>query len=196
MDEEAQLLERLRAGDEEAFVTLVTRHHDSMLRLASSFVPTLSIAEEVVQDTWLGVVRGLERFEGRSSIKTWLFRILVNRARSTGKSERRVVPVEDPEPAVDSFRFGPDGRWASAPAPWAEEVDERLEAEDLAGALRSAFLELPARQRQVVGLRDVDGLTSREVCEVLDITEGHQRVLLHRGRSRLRRALETAQVKL
>lgn len=196
MDEEVRLLERLRAGDEEAFVTLVSRHHASMLRLASSFVPSHAVAEEVVQETWLGVVRGLERFEGRSSFKTWLFRILVNRARSAGTRERRTVPVgSGSEPAVDASRFGPDGRWASPPAPWADEIDDRLEAAELAGKLRIAFSELPPRQRDVVGLRDVDGLTSREVCEVLDITEGHQRVLLHRGRSRLRQALETAQAR-
>lgn len=167
-----------------------------MLRLASSFVPTRAAAEEVVQETWLGVVRGLERFEGRSSIKTWLFRILVNRARTAGERERRVVPVGALEPAVDASRFGPDGRWAPPPAVFAEEVEDRLAAGELAGVLRAAFFELSPRQREVVGLRDVDGLTSREVCEVLDITEGHQRVLLHRGRSRLRQALETAQARM
>jgi RNA polymerase sigma-70 factor (ECF subfamily) len=192
MDEEVRLLERLRAGDEDAFVTLVTRHHDSMLRLASSYVPTRAAAEEVVQDTWLGVVKGIDRFEGRSSLRTWLLRILVNRARTTGTRERRLVPIGDVEPAVDPSRFGPDGRWATPPAPWAEEVEDRLDAAELAGTLRSAFSLLPPRQREVVALRDVDGLTSREVCEVLDISEGHQRVLLHRGRSRLRQALESA----
>jgi RNA polymerase sigma-70 factor (ECF subfamily) len=191
MDEEVGLLERLRAGDEEAFVVLVTRHHDSMLRLASSFVPNRAAAEEVVQETWLGVVRGIERFEGRSSLKTWLLRILVNRARSAGVRERRLVPVGEAEPAVDPSRFDAEGRWSSPPAPWAEEVEERLDAAGLRGTLRSAFSQLPPQQREVVALRDVDGLTSREVCEVLDITEGHQRVLLHRGRSRLRQALES-----
>lgn len=192
MDEEVRLLERLRAGDEDAFVTLVTRHHDSMLRLASSYVPSRAAAEEVVQETWLGVVKGIDRFEGRSSLRTWLLRILVNRARTTGARERRLVPVGDVEPAVDPARFGPDGMWASPPVPWAEEVEERLDAAGLAGTLRTAFSLLPPRQREVVALRDVDGLTSREVCEVLDISEGHQRVLLHRGRSRLRQALESA----
>ena len=191
VDPDVELLERLRAGDEQAFVTLVARHHDSMLRLASSFVPSTAIAEEVVQDTWLGVVRGIDRFEGRSSLQTWLLRILVNRARTAGVKERRHTPIGDAERAVDASRFDETGRWSSPPAHWIEQADERLEAATLKDTIRAALGDLPPLQREVVGLRDVDGLTTREVCEVLDITEGNQRVLLHRGRSRLRQALES-----
>jgi len=111
MDPDGELLLRLRSGDERAFVSLVERYHEPMLRLAASFVPSRAVAEEVVQDTWLAALRGLEAFEGRSSLKTWLFRILVNRARSTGSKEQRTVPVADPEPAVDPSRFGGDGGW-------------------------------------------------------------------------------------
>jgi RNA polymerase sigma-70 factor (ECF subfamily) len=161
-----------------------------MVRLASTFVPTAA-AEEVVQDTWMVVVRGIDRFEGRSSLRTWLLRILVNRARTTGARERRTSPVDDVERAVAPSRFDQHGAWAVPPTPWVEQADDRLAAEAIGPTMRSALLDLPAMQRQVVELRDVDGLTSREVCDVLDITEGNQRVLLHRGRSRLRQALET-----
>jgi RNA polymerase sigma-70 factor, ECF subfamily len=191
VDDDIELLERLRAGDEQAFVTIVARHHDSMLRLASSFVPSQAVAEEVVQDTWLGVVRGIDRFEGRSTLQTWLLRILVNRARSTGMKERRHAPIADTERAVDASRFNETGQWSVPPTPWADQVDERLAADKLKDAIRTALGHLPALQREVVALRDVDGLSTKEVCEVLDITEGNQRVLLHRGRSRLRQALES-----
>ena len=149
------------------------------------------MAEEVVQDTWLGVLRGLGGFEGRSSFRTWLLRILVNRARTTGARERRSVPVGDPEPAVDPSRFDDTGHWAAPPERWVEEADRRLDAAKLAGRLRSAIDDLPDRQREVVTLRDIEGLSSEEVCSVLEISEGSQRVLLHRGRSRLRQTLET-----
>ena len=190
-EEEAQLLDALRAGDEEAFVKLVDRHQATMMRLARSFVRSQEVAEEVVQDTWLGVLRGVERFAGRSSLRTWLLRILVNRARSAGVLESRSVAIGDVEPAVGSARFDAGGGWIAPPRPWVEESDERLLAESLAGPIWEAVEELPARQREVLMLRDVDGLTSEEVCAVLDISEGNQRVLLHRGRSRLRQALET-----
>jgi RNA polymerase sigma-70 factor, ECF subfamily len=188
---DAELLVRLRAGDERAFVTLVRRHHAAMLRLAACYVPNAAVAEEVVQDTWLGVLRGISGFEGRSSIQTWLFRILVNRARTTGERERRSVAIGDAGPAVDGSRFDVTGQWAVPPAHWADDADERVDAAKLAGRLRSAIGELPERQREVVTLRDVEGLSSEEVCSVLDISESNQRVLLHRGRSRLRQALET-----
>ena len=192
MDGDAVLLERLRGGDEEAFVTLVSRHHESMVRLACSFVPSRAVAEEVAQDTGLGVVRGIDRFEGRSSLRTWLLRILVNKAKTAGQRERRTVPFGDAESAVDPARFDGSGMWTTPPPHWADSVDDRLTAESFAKALRAGLDGLPAMQREVVNLRDVDGLTSQEVCEVLDITEGNQRVLLHRGRSRLRQSLETA----
>jgi len=188
---DAQLLTALRAGDERAFVTLVRRHHDAMLRLASSFVPNVAVAEEVVQDTWVGVLRGIDGFEGRSSFRTWLFRILVNRARTTGARERRTIAVGDTEAAVAASRFDGGGSWASPPERWIEEVEDRLEAGKLADFLRTAIDDLPDRQRQVVTLRDIEGLSSEEVCSVLEISESNQRVLLHRGRSRLRQAIET-----
>jgi RNA polymerase sigma-70 factor, ECF subfamily len=188
--DDLELLDGLRAGDEQAFIVLVGRHHEAMVRLASTFVP-VDAAEEVVQDTWMVVVRGIDRFEGRSSLRTWLMRIVVNRARTTGGKERRTPPVADVERAVDPSRFDRAGAWAVPPVPWVEQADDRLTADAAAPLMRSALRDLPTLQRQVVSLRDVDGLTSREVCDVLDITEGNQRVLLHRGRSRLRQALET-----
>lgn len=188
--DDVELLERLRAGEEEAFLMLVARHQTSMLRLARSFVSSSAVAEEVVQDTWLGVVRGIESFEGRSSFKTWLLRILVNRARSTGASESRSFAVGDAGPVVDSSRFDASGAWMSPPQHWVEDSEDRLVAESMAEQIRSALEELPGRQREVVLLRDVDGLSSEEVCQVLDISEGNQRVLLHRGRSHLRQVLE------
>ena len=196
-DTDAELLGRLRAGDERAFVTLVRRHQAAMLRLATSFVPNAAVAEEVVQDTWIGVLRGIGGFEGRSSFRTWLFRILVNRARTAGARERRTIAVgdtgavSDTGAAVAASRFGADGSWLSPPERWIEEVEDRLEAGKLAGLIKTAIEELPDRQRQVVTLRDVEGLTSEEVCGALDISVSNQRVLLHRGRSRLRQAIET-----
>jgi RNA polymerase sigma-70 factor, ECF subfamily len=188
---DAELLGRLRAGDELAFVTLVRRHHAAMLRLAACYVPSAAVAEEVVQDTWLGVLRGIGGFEGRSSVRTWLFRILVNRARTAGARERRSIAIGDPGPAVDGSRFDATGHWAAPPERGVEEADDRVDAAKLADRLRSAVDDLPERQREVVTLRDVQGLSSEEVCSVLDISEGNQRVLLHRGRSRLRQVLET-----
>ena len=185
------LLQRLRAGDEQAFVVLVRRYHDSMIRLASSFVPSRAVAEEVVQDTWMGVLRGIGGFEGRSSFRTWLFRILVNRARTAGARERRSVAIGDAGPAVDQSRFDAAGAWVAPPEQWIEDIDDRLRAGKMAHRIRSAIEELPSRQREVVTLRDVDGLSSDEVCHVLEITDGNQRVLLHRGRSRVRQVLET-----
>jgi RNA polymerase sigma-70 factor (ECF subfamily) len=190
-DQDALLLERLREGDEEAFLTLVGRHQASMLRLARSFVSSGAVAEEVVQDTWLGVVRGIDNFAGRSSFRTWLLRILVNRAKSTGVREDRSIAIGDAGPAVDRSRFDASGAWMAPPQHWIEDSHDRLEAESMAEQIRSALEDLPGRQREVVLLRDVDGLSSEEVCEVLEITEGNQRVLLHRGRSRLRQALES-----
>ena len=150
MDSDIELVERLRAGDEQAFVALVGRHHGSMLRVARAFVPNSAVAEEVVQDTWLVVLRSIGQFEGRSSLKTWLYRILINRARSSGVKEHRSVPTDDPGRAVDPSRFDGAGNWASPPPHWAEEVDDRLRAADLAGQLRKALDELPPLQREVV----------------------------------------------
>jgi RNA polymerase sigma-70 factor, ECF subfamily len=186
------LLDRLRLGDEQAFVTLVERYRSSMLRIAAAYVPGPAVAEEVVQDTWMAVLRGAGRFEGRSSVRTWLFRILVNRARSAGVRERRSVPLgTDLAPAVDQSRFDATGSWRVPPAHWHDQVDDRLVAERIAGRIKSAIMDLPARQREVVTLRDIEGLASDEVCGVLEISEANQRVLLHRGRSRLRQVIES-----
>ncbi len=185
------LLGRLRSGDESAFLGLVARYNASLLRVARGFVPSEAVAEEVVQDTWIGVVRGVERFEGRSSFKTWLFRILVNRARTTGVREHRHDTFDPTEPAVGTDRFDATGAWAEPVAPWESDVDDRLVAASWGPTLSSALDALPDRWRDVVVLRDVEGLTSDDVCAVLGISEGNQRVLLHRGRSRLRAALES-----
>ena len=190
MEADGELLLRLRSGDERAFVGLVRRYQEQMLRLAAGFVPSRAVAEEVVQDTWLAVLRGLDAFEGRSSLRTWLFSILVNQARTTGTREHRSVPVPDPEPAVDPARFDAGGSWAEPPEHWVEAAERRLEAGKLADRLRTLMTELPARQREVVLLRDVEELSSEEVCSVLAISDANQRVLLHRGRSRLRQLFE------
>jgi RNA polymerase sigma-70 factor (ECF subfamily) len=190
VDEDGELLARLRAGEEQAFVTLVARHHTAMLRLAGSYVRSPAIAEEVVQDTWIGVLRGLDSFAGRSTFRTWLFRILVNRATSTGVREHRSVAVADIGPVVDRSRFDASGAWMSPPQHWVEDSEERMLAQGLTGQIQQALDALPARQREVVVLRDVDGLSGQEVCDALEISEANQRVLLHRGRSHLRQALE------
>jgi len=190
VDADAPLLARLRAGEQDAFVALVERHHATMTRLARSLLSNRAVAEEVVQDTWLAALRGLDGFAGRSSFRTWLLSILVNRARSAGVRERRSVPVGDAGPVVDRARFDASGAWMAPPEHWVEDSDERLLAQGLAGDIRAALQELPERQREVVMLRDVDGLSAHEVCAVLELSDANQRVLLHRGRSRLRQALE------
>jgi RNA polymerase sigma-70 factor (ECF subfamily) len=187
--DDVELLARLRAGDESAFAVLVDRYHGPMLRLAAMFVPSRAVAEEVVQDTWLGVFRGVDRFEGRSSLKTWLFRILLNRARTTGRRERRTMLLDD-ESALDRVRFDAGGHWSTPPVAWTDEIENRLDAAGITERIQAAIDALPGGQREVVVLRDVDGLSSEDVCDLLDITDGNQRVLLHRGRSRIRRVLE------
>ena len=182
---------------------LVGRYQQPMLRLARTMVPSHAVAEEAVQDTWMGVVRGIEQFEGRSSLRTWLFRILVNRARSAGSSERRSggggAPgalgsrshdETDGGPAVDPSFFDTRGSWVEPVTRW-EESEDRLDAATLAPFLKVALDQLPPRQRQIVLLRDLDGLSGSEVCDVLGVSPGNQRLLLHRGRSQLRRQLET-----
>jgi RNA polymerase sigma-70 factor (ECF subfamily) len=186
---EQELIERLRKKDEDAFAVLVELYHQPMIRLALSFVPDRSVAEEVVQDTWVGVIRGIDGFEERSSLKTWMFRILVNRARQTGVRERRSFSMADMESA-DPNHFSPDGSWSRPPVPWADDVVDRLFASAMAGPLRIAIDNLPPTQCQVVTLRDVERLSPQEVCDVLGITEANQRVLLHRARSQLRRTIE------
>jgi RNA polymerase sigma-70 factor (ECF subfamily) len=191
VETDLELLDRLRSGDEGAFVILVTRYQESMVRFARSLVPSHAVAEEAVQDTWIGVVRGVERFEGRSSFKTWLFRILANRARSAGASEYRHITIE-PGNAVRASSFNSAGDWAAPVEPWAEEAETRLDAAVWAPTLKAALAHLPERQRQVVLLRDVEDLPSEDVCHILGISAGNQRLLLHRGRNRLREALLAA----
>jgi RNA polymerase sigma-70 factor, ECF subfamily len=190
-DPDADLLDRLRAGDEHAFAVLVGRYRPAMLRLASGYVPSRAVAEEVVQDTWVGVLRGIGGFEGRSSVRTWLFRILVNRAQTAGVRERRSLAVEDMGPVVDQSRFDQSGHWIAPPEAWVEQAEDRLVAAKMAGRVRLAIDDLPARQREVVSLRDIEGLSGEEVCAVLGISDANQRVLLHRGRSKLRQILES-----
>ncbi len=191
VESDVELLARLRAGDESAFTSLVSRYQGSLLRVARTFVPNHAVAEEVVQDTWIGVLRGVDHFEGRSSFKTWLFRILVNRARTSGVREHRHLPVDPSESAVSADRFDGNGAWATPLSPWELDADDRVVAATWGATLRTAIDDLPVRQRDVVLLRDVEGLSSADVCEVLGISEGNQRVLLHRGRSTLRTALES-----
>jgi RNA polymerase sigma-70 factor (ECF subfamily) len=187
---EGELLARLQTGDEEAFACLVDRHHAAMVRLARAYVRSQAVAEEVAQEAWLGLLRGLDRFEGRSSLRTWLYRIVVNRAISTGLHERQHLPVGDSELADDGGRFSQDGWWVTPPVHWADEAVDRMVAPEVAARVRRFVAELPPAQRQVVTLRDVEGLPSAEVCDILGISEGNQRVLLHRARTRIRQHLE------
>jgi len=185
------LVRRLRSGDESAFAEVVDAYHSSMVRLAQTFVSSRAVAEEVTQDTWLAVLKGIGRFEGRSSLKTWIFRILSNRARSTGVREQRTTPVDvSDEAAVDRRRFDAGGAWSDPPAHWSDEVVDRFSSGPLVAQVRATISDLPESQRAVVTLRDLDGLSSKEVCDVLQISEVNQRVLLHRGRSRIRARLE------
>jgi len=188
--EEHELVARLRAGDEAAFSDLVEQHHPAMVRLALLHVRSRAVAEEVAQEAWLGLLRGIDRFEGRSSLRTWLFRIVVNRAISTGIRERVHLPVSDEELETTDGRFSQDGWWARPPEHWADQVLDRVAAPALVARVREVIAELPPLQRDVVTLRDVDGLSAVEVCRVLDISEVNQRVQLHRARTRIRAALE------
>jgi RNA polymerase sigma-70 factor (ECF subfamily) len=196
-----QVLEALKRGDEAAFCRLVERHQSLMLRVALRYVHSAAVAEEVVQETWLGVLNGLDRFEGRASLKTWIFRILTNRALSRAERERRVLPFsafagDDDEPAVDADRFrGPDdqwpGGWKTFPASWEALPEERLVARETLALVGRAIAELPERQHLVIVMRDIEGWSSDEVCQALAISEGNQRVLLHRARSKVRQSLES-----
>ncbi len=191
---ERSLVAAIRRGDQEAFVTLVERHHASMLRVARMFVRTTAVAEDVVQETWLAVIQGIDRFEGRSSLKSWLFRILTNRAKTRGVREARMVPFSstvsghEDEAAVDPDRFGTDGSWHSLPA--AAPTDEQVVSKEIRKAVETCIAKLPPQQQLVITLRDVEGVEADEVCELLGLSESNQRVLLHRARSKVRAALE------
>jgi RNA polymerase sigma-70 factor (ECF subfamily) len=182
VDVDAGLVDRLRAGEEAAFVELVRRYQPQMLRLAEATVGSSAVAQEVTQDTWIAVMRGVDRFEGRSSFKTWLFHILMNRARSAASKEQRAGRPDE----FAGEKFDQSGAWSEPPVPWADEAESRLDAEELADRVKDLLPRLPAAQREVVVLRDVEGLSAADVCQLLDLTEGNQRVLLHRGRARLR----------
>ncbi|WP_280338920.1 RNA polymerase sigma factor [Nocardia neocaledoniensis] len=196
-----ELVRRLRGGDESAFALVLTAWSGSMLRLARSFVSTPASAEEVVQDTWLAVVRGIDGFEGRSSVKTWVFRILVNTAKKRGIREHRTIPFgsllpEDSGPTVDPRRFRPahdpyPGHWRPGEQPqrWSEPEDS-AERGEIGAVIALAMAELPARGRVVLTLRDAEGCTAEEVCELLGISAGNQRVILHRARAAVRARLE------
>jgi RNA polymerase sigma-70 factor, ECF subfamily len=200
--DEAQLLRSLRDGDETAFAMLVDEHGSAMLRIARLYVRDRAVAEEVVQEAWLGVLRGIDRFEGRSSLRTWLFRIVTNLAKTRGVRESRSVPfsalvgdeVEDAGPSVPPERFRDpgdrwSGHWASPPEKWGRPEQELLSAETR-GVIARAIEALPDVQRQVITLRDVEGWSSDEVCNALGLSETNQRVLLHRARTKVRHALD------
>ncbi|MFQ5961541.1 MAG: RNA polymerase sigma factor [Candidatus Methylomirabilales bacterium] len=197
------LLEALRRGEEAAFVTLLERYHQPLLRLATFFVKNWAVAEEVVQETWLGVFQGIDRFEARSSLKTWIFRILANRAKSRARREGRTPSlsslatseIEAAEAAVEPGRFQGaheelPNHWASPPKSWGENPEKRLLAQETRAQIQTAISTLPEAQQVVITLRDVNQLTPEEVCNILEISETNQRVLLHRARSRVRRVLE------
>ena len=189
----------LRAGDEGTFRRLFAEHHRVMKHIARGYVSSDAVAEEVVQETWLAVVSGIDRFEGRSALTTWIFSVLINQAKTHQARERRSVPLSSlgdaaDHPAVDPDRFQQDddawpGHWATPPRPW-QRPDRRLLSLEVRDHLRSALAELPARQRLVVALRDVEGASATEVRDLLALSPENQRVLLHRGRSRLRSLLE------
>jgi RNA polymerase sigma-70 factor (ECF subfamily) len=192
--QDAKLVERLRAGDEAAFMELIRELNPSLLRVARMFVPTSALAEDVVQETWLAVLNGIDRFEGRSSLKTWIFRILTNTAKTRGERERRSVPfstldLEEGgfEPAVERSRFTGTGHWAVLPRAWPE---DRLLANETRSMIERAIERLPPSQRTVITLRDVEGWTADEVRNALELSETNQRVLLHRARAKVRSALE------
>lgn len=203
-DSERALIEALRRGDEAAFTALVEELTPALTRLALAHVPSRAVAEEVVQDTWLGVINGIDRFEGRSALRTWIFQILLNNARTRGKREKRTLPFSSlrrraeegrDEPAVDPDRFQgrrgeAPGAWASPPASW-NEPEHALATAETRRVLLEAIAALPPRQREVITLRDIQGYSAEEARNALGVSETNQRVLLHRARSKVRAALES-----
>ena len=198
--DDARVVKALRARDESVFEMLMREYNPSLLRVAQIYVTSRAVAEEVVQETWLGVLNGIDRFEARSSLKTWIFRILTNIAKTRAQREGRTLPFSAlerpdavPEPAVGPERFLPPdharwpGHWAAKPEPWPE---ERLLAGETRAVVEHAIEQLPPAQRAVISLRDVEGWSSEETCNALGLSETNQRVLLHRARSKVRQALE------
>jgi RNA polymerase sigma-70 factor, ECF subfamily len=193
-------LAALRAGDERAFRDLFARSYPMMKRVARAYVASDAVAEEIVQETWMAIVTGLDRFEGRSALGTWIFSILTNQAKTHSAREKRALPFscvasgEAEEPSVDPDRFQKDddawpGHWATPPRPW-QKPERRLLSLEARDHLKAALAQLPDRQRLIVGLRDIEGHSAEEVCDLLGLSPENQRVLLHRGRSRLRAVLE------
>ncbi len=200
--DDAVLVAALRAGDEVAFAWLVDRYDATLRRLARNYVSSTAVAGEVVQDTWLAVLLGIDRFEGRSSLKTWLFRILMNKARTRGVREHRSVPVSSIGDDDETSGFGPErfrpaddpvaaGHWSSLPSRWEDQPQERLASRETLDRVQDSIASLPPNLRQVLVLRDIEGWSSGEVCDVLSLSPSNQRVLLHRARAKVRRDLET-----
>ena len=204
--DEASVLDSLRAGEEAAFTWLVDQYHPSLVRLARLFVQDETVAEELAQETWLALLQGLDRFEGRSSLKTWIFTILTNKAKTRGQREKRTVSLSDLEaelhaatqPTVDPERFNLTQAqgdrhhwvWPTRPASWTAIPEETLLSQETMGLIRQAIDGLPENQRLVITLRDIQEFSTEEVCNVLGISETNQRVLLHRARAKVRQALE------
>ena len=201
--EDRRLVEALKAGDERAFSDLLTQYHSSLIRVAMMYVSTRVVAEEVAQETWVGVIKGLARFEGRSSLKTWIYRILTNTAKTRAEREGRTIPFSslaggggDDDPVVDADRFLDashhtwGGHWETYPRSWSEMPEQRLLSSEMRNRIEEAVDTLPVTQRTVIRLRDIEGFSSDEVCSLLDISEGNQRVLLHRARSKVRASIE------
>ena len=195
-----QTLAALRSGDERAFRDVFARSYPMMKRVARAYVASDAVAEEIVQETWMAIVTGIDRFEGRSALGTWIFSILTNQAKTHSAREKRAVPFSSvattdfEEPVVDPDRFQKDdeawpGHWATPPRPW-QKPERRLLSLEARDHLKAAMAQLPDRQRMIVGLRDIDGHSAEEVCDLLGLSPENQRVLLHRGRARLRAVLE------
>jgi RNA polymerase sigma-70 factor (ECF subfamily) len=200
---DAELIDKLRQGDEDAFMKLVEEYQLSMFRVVSMYVQDQAVAEEVIQDTWIGVLKGLDRFEGRSSLKTWIFTILTNRAKTQAQREGRYISASDlidddepDEPSVDPSRFLPEGHryaghWATKPGDWSNIPEEYFLSLEIRSLINIAINRLPTSQRKVITLRDIEGWSSDQVCNILEISDTNQRVLLHRARSSVRRAIES-----
>ena len=197
MAEDARLVEALARADEATFIEVVDRYQPAMFRLALTYTSSRAVAEEVVQEAWLGLLDGIKRFEGRSSLRTWLLRIVTNIARRRAQREGRSIPfssldreTESGEPAVEPRRFGTDRDWSAPPQSWAGLPEDRLFSQETMDHVRAAVEALPELQRQVIMLRDIDGLSGDEVCNVLLLSDTNQRVLLHRARSKVRARME------
>ncbi len=196
--DEHELVERLRAGDRTAFAAVVTRHAGALLRFATTFVKDRPLAEEVLQDAWVAALEHLDNFEGRSALRTWLFHIVANKARTRLAREGRSTPFsalgapdDAHEPAVSPDRFDQRGMWKEPPGPWSEENPERLaQGVETRAVIERAIAELPEAQRAVITLRDIEEMETEEICNLLGVTVSNQRVLLHRARSKVRQALE------